>query len=61
MNCCCKIGCPEIPVKHQEIAYRNRHGYLIRNEIWWCKEHSPESILEDFTQVDLLKNDGGCY
>ena len=55
---CCKIGCKNEAVKEQEVAFRNHHGYIIRTKIGWCKDHAPECILEDFSQVDLLK-DGG--
>jgi len=55
---CCKIGCDKKPVKEQEVAFRNHQGYIIRTKIRWCKEHCPECILEDFTQVDLLKQGG---
>ena len=61
---CCKIGCTikmgDNP-QSQEIAYRTVNGSIIRSRIYWCTEHTPTCILDDFSNVDLLKNKGGGY
>jgi hypothetical protein len=58
---CCKIGCEYEPVQSQEIAFRNQAGYIVRGKIEWCEKHAPECILEDFAQVDILRDRGGSY
>ena len=55
---CCKIGCKNVPIKEQEIAFKNRQGCLIRTNVQWCKDHGPENIFEEFAPEDLLR-DGG--
>jgi hypothetical protein len=58
---CCKIGCTEEPKQCQDIAYRNQQGSLIRNKICWCKEHSPDCVLECFEPIELLRDKGASY
>jgi len=55
---CCKIGCKKEATQKQEICFIRNSGYLARLKIGWCKEHSPENILDDFTETDLLRHYG---
>ena len=59
---CCKIGCKNTSIiKSQKIAFRNIDGYIVRTAIAWCSDHSPESVLADFEEVELLRDKGAGY
>lgn len=58
---CCKIGCDQEPNQCQDVAYRTQQGYIVRNKICWCNEHSPECALAEFEPEDLLKDKGASY
>lgn len=61
---CCKIGCTSKEcdiVSRQEIMFRNEKREVIKTHILWCKEHTPECILDDFTHLDSLRESRGMY
>jgi len=59
---CCKIGCKNIEhidkFQEKELAFINTFGQIVKIKIQYCKDHSPENILDEFTDVDIMRHFG---
>jgi len=59
---CCKIGCKNIEhideFQEKELAFINSIGQIVKIKIQYCKDHSPENILDDFEATDIMRHFG---